>query len=82
MHPCLLYPPPSPPPPLSPPQPPSHPMCAADIDIHVLNNRADLDFFTSYNLIYRDHLIDDDPYFAVNLQGADNKLGQFLSQDI
>ncbi len=59
-----LYPPH---PPLLPPQPLIPPMCTADIDIHVLNNRAELDFFTSYNLIYRDHIIDDDPYFGMSL---------------
>ena len=42
-------------------------MCAADTDINVLNSRADIDFFTSYNLIYKDNLVDDDPYFGVNL---------------
>jgi hypothetical protein len=61
--------PPHPPPPHStpPPHPLPPPMCPVDTDINILNNRAELDFFSSYNVIYRDNLVNDDPYFGVNL---------------
>jgi hypothetical protein len=42
-------------------------MCAADLVLNILNRRAELDFFTSYNVIYQDNMVNDDPYFGVNL---------------
>ncbi len=36
-------------------------------DLNLLNVQAELDFFTSYNNTYRDVMINDDPYFGVNI---------------
>jgi len=35
--------------------------------LNVLNAQAELDFFTSYNEVYRDDNLNDDPFFGVNL---------------
>jgi hypothetical protein len=39
-------------------------------DLRVLNFMAELDFFTSYNLNYRDLIINDDPYFGVTVNSS------------
>jgi hypothetical protein len=38
-----------------------------DICLDTLNSQADLDFFSSYNNIYRDLAVNDDPYFGINI---------------
>jgi hypothetical protein len=42
-------------------------MFVQDYDLTVLNNKAEIDFFTSYNYVYRDSVINDDPYFGVQI---------------
>jgi hypothetical protein len=36
-------------------------------DLDAINSRADLDFFTVYNNLYVDEVVNDDPYFGVKL---------------
>jgi hypothetical protein len=36
-------------------------------DLNVINDKAELDFFTSYNTVYRDENLNDDPFFGINL---------------
>ncbi len=36
-------------------------------DLNVINAKADLDFFTSYNTVYRDENLNDDPFYGINL---------------
>jgi hypothetical protein len=36
-------------------------------ELEVFNTRADLDFFTAYNTVYQDNLLNDDPYYGINL---------------
>ena len=36
-------------------------------EITNLNSRADLDFFSAYDDIYRDDFLNDDPYFRLNI---------------
>jgi hypothetical protein len=51
-----------------PPPPPS--TCSsmlANHELDTINRRADLDFFTSYNRLYVDEDVNDDPYFGVKL---------------
>jgi hypothetical protein len=36
--------------------------------VDILNNRAELDFFTSYNQLYRDNVLNDDPYFGIEMK--------------
>jgi len=39
-----------------------------DPDVHLINNRGDLDFLEQYNRVYVDAEVNDDPYFGVNIQ--------------
>jgi len=41
-----------------------------DINIATLNLSADLDFFTLYNRLYRDLVINDDPYYGINMSSS------------
>jgi hypothetical protein len=56
------------PPPAPPPPPPPPPPQLSDIDI--LNGRAELDFFTSYNNSYRDTVLNDDPYYGITINSG------------
>jgi hypothetical protein len=38
-----------------------------DICLDTLNSQADLDFFSSYNNVYRDFAVNDDPYFGITI---------------
>ncbi len=39
-------------------------------DLDSLNSQADIDFFTYYDITYRDNALNDDPYFGVNLSSS------------
>ncbi len=41
-----------------------------DIDIVTLNSSAELDFFSSYNRLYRDLDINEDPYYGLNMSSS------------
>ena len=59
------HPPPSPPPPAIPPC-----MFQPDNDLVTLNSLAELDFFTSYNQYYRDVIVNDDPYYGIEINSV------------
>jgi hypothetical protein len=56
-----LLPPPRPP---RPPPPPPYPYMD---NLEAINRRADLNFFECYNQIYRDDVLNDYPYFGIDL---------------
>ncbi len=41
-----------------------------NVDIVTLNSSADLDFFSSYNRLYRDLDVNDDPYYGLNISSS------------
>jgi exonuclease III len=45
-------------------------MARADNGLNIINTQAELDFFTSYNEVYRDDNLNDDPFFGVNLNSS------------
>jgi hypothetical protein len=45
-------------------------MFRVNTDLNVINEMADLDFFTSYNAVYRDNILNDDPLFGINLDSS------------
>jgi hypothetical protein len=65
-----------------------------DLNLDALNSQADLDFFSSYNNIYRDLAVNDDPYYGINISSnfhdiqslsntcANEKNGMYLSINI
>jgi hypothetical protein len=65
-----------------------------DLNLDALNSQADLDFFSSYNNIYRDIAVNDDPYYGINISSnfhdkqslsntcANEKNGMYLSINI
>ncbi len=48
-------------------------------NLTILNNRADLKFLESYNRVYRDAYLNDDPYFGIDVSCEYHNL-QSLSQ--
>ncbi len=46
----------------------------ANHELDTINRRADLDFFTSYNRLYVDEDVNDDPYFGVKLSSNFNNI--------
>ncbi len=38
-----------------------------DYDLQTINNRSDLKFWEQYDRIYKDNVLNDDPYFGLNI---------------
>jgi exonuclease III len=73
--------PPSPPIPTPPPPSPPHIflMYRINADLSGINEKAELDFFSSYNVVYRDNILNDDPYFGIKLNSKFHDIDSLAS---